>query len=113
MAERAGVFGEGMEKVQQGIDYIKMTAEGMYFDSQVTRLGLNPNDPNIVAELQRRYQSINSMPLEEYVTRSPTNSTLSAATKKSSEERALKNALEYYSRKYGQNQAPQFDFFKR
>lgn len=117
--DQGGMLDQGMQKGKEVIDFLGMTAQGMYYDRQVQQLGLNPNDPNIVAELEKQLKELNSMQLEEYVMQAPQNSTLGAATQKASKEQALQSAFQYYSKKYpngasGGNAAPPgFDFFRR
>lgn len=114
-----GMGDKAVQEFQNGWNILSMAAQGMYYDDQAVKLGLNPNDPKIVQQLEERYKKLNGTPLEEYVTESPNNSTLGAATQKANREQAIKSALQFYSKKYPQSNgqgtpAPQgFDFFKR
>lgn len=87
-------------KGSEVVDYIQMAAQGVYYDAQARKLGLDPSDPRILDHINQRLNDSKNLPLEEWVMRSPNESVLSAATRKANQEKTLMGMLLFYERKY-------------
>jgi hypothetical protein len=101
-----GKVSEGAQTVEdkaRGImDFMTMAVQGAYYDSQATKLGLDPKDPTVVTDLEKRLKTLQDTPIEDYmaITGNDTGSLGVQAARKKNQEKALADLLDFYARKH-------------
>jgi len=101
-----GIINYAKEGAQTAADFMSNTVQGVYFEKQAQKLGLDPESPHIVEEVDKRLKTLQDLSVEDYmVIGAPegtggTGSLGVNAVRKKNQEKALQDMLDFYSRKY-------------
>lgn len=100
------ILGYAKEGAQTVADFMTGTVQGIYYEKQAQKLGLDPSSPHIVDEVDKRLKTLQDLSVEDYmVIGAPegtggTGSLGVNAVRKKNQEKALQDMLDFYSRKY-------------
>lgn len=99
-------LGAATQKVTDFVNILGETVKGVYYDSQVEKLAMDPKDPAVVKDLEKRLKSLQDLSVEDYMAVTAPEGTGGIgslginAVKKKNQEKALQNLLDHYSRKF-------------
>lgn len=105
-----------IEKVVNLVDILKTTVEGVYYDNQLEKLGISPDDPQVMQKLEQRMTQMQQTDVQDGFTSNPSGQQKLSDTQ--NRQMMLQNTqrlMQHYAKRQGQSQAidQSIDFFKR